>query len=176
MNLPPPPAPPGPGVHPPFPAPPVEGRGRRAWTSFGITAGVVALVCGGGAVAGLGLVTAFSRSLDEQAGVVVGHYLDDLRERDYAGAYQQLCEASKQRESQADYTARMAEEERALDLPEEVSTALHDRMARLGGLLRGELMSEDDRDRLETVRKPTIAFVGRPSLVPIDSGRAKKAR
>jgi len=49
--------------------------------------------------------------------------------------------------------ARMAEEERALDLPEEVSTALHERMARLGGLLRGEPMSEDDRDRVAAVRR-----------------------
>jgi NhaP-type Na+/H+ or K+/H+ antiporter len=49
--------------------------------------------------------------------------------------------------------ARMAEEERAADLPEEVSTALHERMARLGGLLRGEPLTEDDRDRLEAMRR-----------------------
>jgi CPA1 family monovalent cation:H+ antiporter len=48
---------------------------------------------------------------------------------------------------------RMAEEERAADLPEEVSTALHERMARLGVLLRGEPVTEDDRDRLEAMRR-----------------------
>jgi CPA1 family monovalent cation:H+ antiporter len=48
---------------------------------------------------------------------------------------------------------RMAEEERAADLPEEVSTALHERMARLGGLLRGEPATEGDRDRLEAMRR-----------------------
>jgi CPA1 family monovalent cation:H+ antiporter len=49
--------------------------------------------------------------------------------------------------------ARMDEEERAADLPEEVSTALHERMARLGGLLRGEPATEGDRDRLEAMRR-----------------------
>jgi monovalent cation/hydrogen antiporter len=48
---------------------------------------------------------------------------------------------------------RMDEEERAADLPEEVSTALHERMARLGGLLRGEPATEGDRDRLEAMRR-----------------------
>lgn len=47
----------------------------------------------------------------------------------------------------------VAEEERAADLPEEVSTALHERMARLGGLLRGEPATEGDRDRLEAIRR-----------------------
>ena len=49
--------------------------------------------------------------------------------------------------------ARMAQEERVADLPEDVSTALHERMARLGGLLRGEPVTEGDRDRLETFRR-----------------------
>ncbi|MFP5282963.1 MAG: Na+/H+ antiporter, partial [Actinomycetes bacterium] len=49
--------------------------------------------------------------------------------------------------------ARMAEEEHAANLTEEVSSALHERMARLGGLLRGEPMTDGDRDRLEAVRR-----------------------
>jgi len=49
--------------------------------------------------------------------------------------------------------ARMAEEERFADLPQDVSTALHERMARLGGLLRGEPVTAGDRDRLETIRR-----------------------
>jgi monovalent cation/hydrogen antiporter len=48
---------------------------------------------------------------------------------------------------------RMAEEEHAADLPEEVSAALHERMARRGGLLRGEPVAEGDRDRLEALRR-----------------------
>ena len=47
--------------------------------------------------------------------------------------------------------ARIAEEERAANLPEEVSTALRGHMALLGGLLRGEPVTEGDRDRLEAM-------------------------
>ncbi|HWS39517.1 MAG TPA: hypothetical protein VN408_43080 [Actinoplanes sp.] len=107
MSLPPPPPPPGPGVHPPFPAPPVEGRGKRFGTTAAIVAGVLVLVCGGGAIAGGGFLTAFSSALDEQAGVVVSRYLDDLRDRDFEGAYQQLCEDARLDETPADFTGRM---------------------------------------------------------------------
>lgn len=48
---------------------------------------------------------------------------------------------------------RMAEEERIADLSEEVSAALHERMARLDGLLRGEPATEGDRDRLAAMRR-----------------------
>jgi monovalent cation/hydrogen antiporter len=48
---------------------------------------------------------------------------------------------------------RMAAEEHAADLPEEVSTALHDRMGGLSRLLRGEPPTAEDRDRLEALRR-----------------------
>jgi hypothetical protein len=108
MSLPPPPPPPGPGVHPPFPAPPVEGRGKRVGTSLGIVAGIVVLVCGVGAVAGIGLATSITSALDEQAEVVVSRYLDDLQERDFDGAYGQLCQDARDSESLTDFTARMS--------------------------------------------------------------------
>ena len=111
MSLPPPPPPPGPGVHPPFPAPPVEGRGKRTGTTLGIIAGVLVLVCGAGTIAAGGFFTAFTSALEEQAQVVVGRYLDDLRERDFAGAYLQLCEQARDSESQTDFASRMAESE-----------------------------------------------------------------
>ncbi|GIE82690.1 hypothetical protein Aph02nite_86400 [Actinoplanes philippinensis] len=111
MSLPPPPPPPGPGVHPPFPAPPFEGRGKRIGTSVGIAAGIVALVCGVGAVAGIGFATSVGSALDEQADVVVSRYLDELRERDFDGAYGLLCQDAQDTESLADFTARMADTE-----------------------------------------------------------------
>ncbi|MFC4072328.1 hypothetical protein [Actinoplanes subglobosus] len=110
MSLPPPP-PPGPGVHPPFPAPPVEGRGKRIGTSLGIVAGIVVLVCGVGAVAGIGLATSITSALDEQAEVVVSRYVDDIQARDFDGAYGQLCQDSQDSETLADFTARMADTE-----------------------------------------------------------------
>jgi NhaP-type Na+/H+ or K+/H+ antiporter len=66
--------------------------------------------------------------------------------------------------------AHMAAEEHALDLPEEVSVALHDRMGRLTGLLRGEPMTADDRERLETMRK------GRTVVQRIKNGALAAAR
>lgn len=111
MSLPPPPPPAGPGVHPPFPAPPVEGRGKRVGTSLGIAAGVLVLVCGAGSIAGFGFLTSFSRALDEQAESVVSRYLEDLQDRDFDGAYQQLCQDARDSETQADYIERMSDTE-----------------------------------------------------------------
>jgi monovalent cation/hydrogen antiporter len=49
--------------------------------------------------------------------------------------------------------ARLVEEERAADLSEEASAALHERMGRLGALLRGEPSNEGERDRLDALRR-----------------------
>ena len=99
----------GPGVRPPFPAPPVEGKGRRIGWGLGIGAGVVLLVCGGGVAAAVGLATSASGALNEQAHVVVGKYLDTLRARDFDKAYGMLCEQARRDESAAEYRSRIAE-------------------------------------------------------------------
>ncbi|GIE91101.1 hypothetical protein [Actinoplanes regularis] len=107
-----PPPPPGPGVHPPFPAPPVEGRGRRIGLGFGIGGGILALVCGGGVAAVIGLAVAMTGALDEQAHVVVSEYLDAVQAGDYDKAYKQLCDNAQDRESLSEYRERMSREER----------------------------------------------------------------
>jgi CPA1 family monovalent cation:H+ antiporter len=53
---------------------------------------------------------------------------------------------------------RMAEEERLRDLPEEVGAALRERMSRLDAVLGGETMSEDERNRFDTLRKRASAL------------------
>src|SRR3954466_13328603 len=106
------PAPPqGPGVIPPFPAPPTEGRGRRIGLGLGIGAFVALLVCGGGLAAAIGLTTVASRAFNEQAQVVVGDYLDDVKAKRYDEAYAALCSEARQAESQAEFTSRVATEE-----------------------------------------------------------------
>ena len=106
------PAPPqGPGVYPPFPAPPTEGRGRRLGLGLGIGAFVVLLVCGGGLAAAIGVMTVASRALNEQAKVVVGAYLDDVRAKRYDEAYDSLCSEARQAESEAEFTSRLATED-----------------------------------------------------------------
>jgi hypothetical protein len=103
------PAPPhGPGVHPPFPAPPVEGRGRRIGVGLGIGAGVLLLVCGGGAAALVGLGASMTKALEERAYVAVRGYLDALRANDVEKAYKLLCDSAQQDETQAEFRERIA--------------------------------------------------------------------
>jgi hypothetical protein len=106
------PAPPhGPGVYPPFPAPPTEGRGLRVGLGLGVGAAVLLLVCGGGIAAAVGLVSVMSRALNEQAHVVVGDYFDDIQARHYNEAYDAQCQDAKQRESPAQFADRVAADE-----------------------------------------------------------------
>ncbi|SNY34863.1 Rv0361 family membrane protein [Paractinoplanes atraurantiacus] len=106
-----PPPPRGPGVQPPFPAPPVEGKGRRIGMGLGIAGTVMVLVCGGGVAALIGLVSAGSSALQEQAHAAVDDYLNALKAGNYAAAYDDLCESARRRESQADFRARVSAEE-----------------------------------------------------------------
>ena len=104
----PPPPPQGPGVYPPFPAPPVEGRGRRLGLGLGLGAGVLVLVCGGGVAAAAGLTRVMSSALNEQADVVVGDYLEALRDREWSQAYDMLCPRAKQQETESQFTSRVS--------------------------------------------------------------------
>jgi len=110
MNAPHVPAPPqGPGVRPPFPAPPVEGKGRRIAWGLGIGAGVLLLVCGGGVAALIGLSTSMSSAFNEQAHVVVGDYLEALHDRKFDQAYGMLCAQAKTDETPEEYRGRISE-------------------------------------------------------------------
>jgi hypothetical protein len=107
----PPPPPQGPGVFPPFPAPPVEGRGRRVGLALGLGAGVLVLILGAGVAAAAGLMRVMSSALNEQADVVVGDYLEALRDREWSQAYDQLCPQAKEQETEAQFTSRVSTEE-----------------------------------------------------------------
>jgi hypothetical protein len=98
----------GPGVVPPFPAPPTEGRGQRVGLGLGLGALVLVLVCGGGLTAVIGLSVVMTRALNEQAQVVIGDYLEDLQARRYAEAYDSLCAEAKQQTSRATFISEAA--------------------------------------------------------------------
>jgi hypothetical protein len=104
----PPPPPPGPGVQPPFPAPPVEGKGKRIGWTLGIGAGVLLLICGGGAAAVFGLITSANSALEEQTHKVVSEYLDAMVAQRYDKAYSLLCREAKQEESPAEFRVRVS--------------------------------------------------------------------
>jgi hypothetical protein len=92
------PAPPaGPGVRPPFVAPPTDGNRKRLWTGL-VTAGVIAVVlCGGGVVGFAALVTSTVDARRTAATKAVTEFLTDLQHDDYAGAYEAQCDELKQR-------------------------------------------------------------------------------
>jgi hypothetical protein len=102
------PAPPqGPGVQPPFPAPPVEGRGKRIGLGLGVGAVVVLLVCGGGTAAAIGLGLSMSGALEERAEATVRGYLDALRDERYDRAYGLLCDQAQAQETPVEFRRRV---------------------------------------------------------------------
>jgi hypothetical protein len=93
--------PPGPGVTPPFTAPPADRNRRGLWIGLGVGALVLVLCCAG-TLAGFGLlVVGTTRQVQQQATQVVGDYLDALQTGDYETAYAYLCS-----EAQGNVTAR----------------------------------------------------------------------
>jgi hypothetical protein len=105
------PAPPqGPGVYPPFPAPPVEGKGKRLGWSIGISAGVVVLVCGLGLTALIGVELASRGSYQEKADLAVSSYLNAVRAGKLDQAYNLLCDDAQDNESPAEFRARVSAE------------------------------------------------------------------
>ncbi len=87
----PPAPPPGPGVQVPFSAPPAERDRRRMWITLGVGGGLLALCCVGG-IFGVGaLIVQTSRSLTNQAKIVVTDYLTALQSNNYGQAYDLLC-------------------------------------------------------------------------------------
>ena len=104
-----PPPPPGPGVQPPFPAPPVEGKGKRIGWSLGIGAAVLLLICGGGVAAVIGLVSSSTGALNERAHKAVTEYLDAVDSKQYVKAYGLLCRQARDDETPSQYTQRISQ-------------------------------------------------------------------
>jgi hypothetical protein len=102
------PAPPnGPGVVPPFAAPPTEGRTVRLWLGIGSAALGVLLFCGGGAALLVGLAVAGTGALKEQSRAVVDDYFVAVSEGRYDEAYDLLCDDAQRRESLRAFERRM---------------------------------------------------------------------
>ncbi|GAA2517952.1 hypothetical protein [Winogradskya humida] len=110
-----PPPPQGPGVHPPFPAPPIEGRGRRLGTSIALAIGAVLLIFGVGLAAVIGIGAVGGKALNEQADAVVADYLDAVRDRNYSDAYDMLCESARSSQSESEFTEQVSGQEPIVD-------------------------------------------------------------
>jgi hypothetical protein len=99
-------------VTPPFPAPPIEGRSARLWLRLGVAGLAVAVCCGGGLAAVIGLFITGTRAINEQAQTVVTSYLDDVRAGRYSEAYDLLCDDLQGRETRGQFAARVSDEPR----------------------------------------------------------------
>lgn len=100
----------GPGVVPPFAAPPTEGRTVRLWLGLGVAALAVVLCCGGGSAAIIGLGVTTNQAINEQARKVVNDYLDAVSHRKYDEAYGLLCDDAQRRESPREFQRRVGAE------------------------------------------------------------------
>jgi|GEM_PF-941568 len=104
------PVPAGPGVAPPFAAPPAEGRTARVWIGLGVAALALLLCCGGGTVALVGLIVTGAEAIDEQARIAVGDYFEAVSQQDFGAAYDMLCAEAQSRESASEFARRLATE------------------------------------------------------------------
>ncbi|WP_091615194.1 hypothetical protein [Micromonospora mirobrigensis] len=102
--------PPGPGVVPPFAAPPTEGRQARLWLGLGVGALALLLCCGGGGAALVGFAVSNVQAVREQGRTATEHYYQGLRDRNYDESYDQLCEDAQRRESRAQFERRVSEQ------------------------------------------------------------------
>lgn len=104
--------PPGPGVTPPFAAPPTEGRSFRLWMGLGVAGLAALLCCGAGGTALVGLMVTGTEAVNERARAVTGDYFDALREQKYNEAYDLLCDRLRDDETPEQFSSRMAREPR----------------------------------------------------------------
>ena len=102
------PAPPaGPGVVPPFSAPPRDRNNKGIWLGLGIGGLALVLCCVGG-VFGLRFVLAGGTNLVRaQANTVVRDYLEALRQERYHDAYDMVCSAVSDELSLGQFQSRL---------------------------------------------------------------------
>src|SRR4051812_2350046 len=101
------PAPPdGPGVAPPFSAPPTDRNKRGLWVGLGVGALVMVLCCAGGIFGFVLLTVHGTRQIEQDAKLVVQDYLAALQDREYDSAYDLLCPALTRNMSAETFAAR----------------------------------------------------------------------
>jgi hypothetical protein len=98
----------GPGVVPPFAAPPTDGIRKRMW--LGLTAGAIALIvlCVGGLGGCIALGVTAVQARSNAATKVVTDFLTAWEHNDFAAAYQLTCDDVRKQESLADFTGELS--------------------------------------------------------------------
>jgi hypothetical protein len=105
------PAPPrGPGVRPPFVAPPTDGARQRRWLAVGLASAAVLLCCVGGLFGMGGLVVLGNQMVVDQARGVVTDYLNAIKEHQYRDAYDLICDREREQTSLPEFSVALAGE------------------------------------------------------------------
>jgi hypothetical protein len=100
--------PPGPGVIPPFVAPPTDGTRQRRWLAVGV-AGGAALVLFVGGLIGLGALLVFgSQMIVQQSQGAVTNYLNAIKAEDYGHAYDLMCPTERSKISKSAFVSSFA--------------------------------------------------------------------
>jgi hypothetical protein len=95
--------PPGPGVAPPFVAPPTDGTRQRRWIAFGIAAGLALVCCVGGLIGLGGLAVLGTQVILDDAKAVVTDYLSAIRDGEYDRAYDLLCPRQREQTTESEF-------------------------------------------------------------------------
>ena len=105
----PPPPPPGPGVQPPFVAPPTDGVVRRRWIGVWI-AGALGVVLLLGGLLGYGALSVFGQQMIvDRSTTAVTEYLTAIRNGDYHKAFGGLCPAVRHSLDESTFADRLAQ-------------------------------------------------------------------
>jgi len=107
-HLPAPPPPPGPGVQPPFVAPPTDGARQRRWLAVGLSVAAALILCVGGLFGLGGLFVFGSQMILDQARTAVTDYLTAVQNEEYGEAYAQLCDSRRARVDETQFRRSFA--------------------------------------------------------------------
>ena len=108
-------SPPGPGVAPPFAAPPTDRSYATLWIGLGVGALVLVLCCVGG-IFGLGALAATGvAQVKAEARTTVTRYLTALKEQRYDAAYSQLCPDLADQQTRTEFAAAQRDAPRVVD-------------------------------------------------------------
>lgn len=113
MTVPAPPA--GPGVQPPFAAPPTEGRNARMWWGLGLGTLAAVLCCGAGIGSIAGLAITGVAAVNEQAHSAVEDYLREVSAGRYPEAYDLLCAEIRRQQSEREFTEQVSEQPKVVE-------------------------------------------------------------
>jgi hypothetical protein len=100
--------PPGPGVVPPFVAPPTDGTRQRRWLAVGLAGGAALVLCLGGLVGFGGLLVFGSQMVVQQSQTAVTGYLTAIKGRNYDAAYNKMCPAERNKISKSEFERNLA--------------------------------------------------------------------